>query len=63
MDSIPIAAIAPLVVFVLAWVGYCWYDMSRRKVRHLPKWAWALIVLLSVPVGGIIYFLIGRESE
>ena len=63
MDSIPIAAIAPLALFVLAWVGYCWYDISRRNVRHLPKWAWALICLVSVPVGGIAYFLIGREPE
>ena len=63
LSPVPIAALLPLALFVVAWVGYCWFDISRRRVRHLPKWAWALVCLLSVPIGGIVYFLIGREQE
>lgn len=62
MSSTLIAALVPLAIFVIAWIGYCWYDISRRSVRHLPKWAWALICL-SVPIGGIVYFLVGRGPE
>lgn len=63
MNDTLILALIPLALFSLIWVGYCWYDISRREVRHLPKWAWALISLLSVPVGGVVYILVGREPE
>ena len=60
--DIPWAALAPVIVVALAFVGYCWFDISRNDVRYLPKWAWALICLLSVPMGGIVYLLVGRSQ-
>lgn len=61
--DVPWAAIAPLLLLAFAFVGYCLFDLSRSEVRHLPKWAWALICLLSIPIGGIVYLLIGREAS
>jgi hypothetical protein len=58
-----VAALTPLFVLGLAFVGYCWYDLYRHPVRYLPKWAWALICLASIPVGGIVYLLVGREPR
>ena len=63
-DTIPLAAILPIALIAIAFVGYCLYDLSRsRVVRHLPKWAWALICVVSVPVGGIVYLLVGRDQR
>ncbi len=59
--DIPWAALAPIIVLALAFVVYCWFDISRNDVRYLPKWAWALVCLLSVPLGGVVYFLGGRD--
>ncbi|MGH2719313.1 MAG: PLDc N-terminal domain-containing protein [Actinomycetota bacterium] len=60
--SVPWAALAPLLVLGLAFLVYCWYDIAKAPtVRYLPKWAWAIIAALSVPLGGIIYLLVGRE--
>lgn len=59
MDSV--AALVPILVLVVAFVGYCLFDLSRTEVRHLPKWAWVIIVLVSIPLGGIVYLAIGRE--
>lgn len=61
--EIPWAAVAPLLVLVLAFVGYCLFDLSRSEVKHLPRWAWGLICVLSIPLGGIIYLLVGREPR
>jgi hypothetical protein len=61
--GVPVAALVPVVGLALAFVGYCWFDLSRSRVRYLPKWAWALICLLSVPLGGIVYLLVGREHR
>lgn len=58
--DVPLAAVLPLVVLAVAFVAYCLIDIARHDVRHLPKWAWALICVLSVPFGGIVYLLVGR---
>lgn len=57
------AAIAPIVILLIAWVVFALYDLSRSDVKHLPKWLWAVIILLSIPLGGVVYFLIGRDSS
>jgi len=31
--------------------------MGRARVKHLPKAAWALIVVLVVPLGAVAYLL------
>ena len=55
-------ALLPLFVVAAAFVGYCLYDISRSEVKHLPKWAWGLICVFSIPVGGIVYLIIGRDE-
>ena len=57
------AAIVPLIVLAVAVVAYGWWDLSRSEVQYLPKWAWALIIVFSVPAGVIVYFLVGRKSQ
>lgn len=59
--DVPLAALVPLVLAAVAWVVYCLWELSRSEVRGLPKWAWGLIVVVSVPLGGILYLLLGRE--
>lgn len=63
MSDINWAAIAPVIILALAFLAWCWVDISRRNVRHLPKWLWAVICLISIPLGGIVYLLIGRDSS
>jgi hypothetical protein len=59
--DIPLAAIIPLIVLALGFIAYCLVDVARSEVRYLPKWAWAIICVISVPLGGVIYLLFGRE--
>jgi hypothetical protein len=38
-------------------------DLIRReKTRWLPKWGWALVIILGELIGPIIYFIFGREE-
>jgi len=59
------ALLVPLIiVLVLAvcFAIYCEVDVIRsRQVRYLPRWVWAIICLISVPLGGIIYLVVGKE--
>jgi len=62
MSDIPWAALVPVFVIVGAFVVYCLVDISRSRVRYLPKWAWVTICMVSIPLGGIVYLLVGREQ-
>ena len=62
MSDIEAAALAPVVVLLAAFVIYCLVDIRRSQVRYLPKWAWAIICVVSIPLGGIIYLLVGRDQ-
>jgi Phospholipase_D-nuclease N-terminal len=61
--SVGIAVIALAIGFVL----FCLVDLVRaEKVRYLPKWAWAILCLgigLTIPFGGILYLLAGRDRR
>jgi hypothetical protein len=61
--DLPLAALAPVVLLALAFVGYCLFDLSRSDVRYLPKWVWAIVCIASIPFGGIVYLLIGRQRR
>lgn len=55
-------ALAPLVLLAVGFVVWVLVDIFRAEhVQHLPRWAWALISIVSIPLGGIVYLLIGRD--
>jgi hypothetical protein len=49
------------VILVAGWEIFCLADLVRaERVRFLPRWAWAVACLIQIPLGGILYLLIGR---
>jgi hypothetical protein len=63
VSAMPVEALLPVVVLAVGFVAYCLVELGRQPARHLPKWLWALIILLSVPLGGIAYLLVGRGER
>ena len=61
--SPPVAALVPIALLAVAYVAYCLYDLRRSSVRYLPKWAWAVICVFSIPIGGILYLTVGKEHR
>jgi phospholipase D-like protein len=59
--DIPWAALAPILLLCAAFVIYCIVDVVRGEVRYLPKWAWVVICLVSIPFGAIVYLAIGKR--
>ena len=60
-DTPALVALVAVGVIVLVAMVACLVDLTRRDVRYLPKWAWALvIVLVSFPIGAIVYLVVGR---
>jgi len=54
----------PLLALQLVLLVWALIDLVRRReVKGLPKWAWALIIILINLFGPIIYFVAGRGEE
>ena len=58
------AVLVVTLVAAAAFDAFCLSDLYRAEaVRYLPKWAWAGICLISIPLGGILYLAIGRTPR
>jgi ABC-2 type transport system ATP-binding protein len=55
---LPVLLVLALVVAIDAG---CLIDLIRARVRHLPKWAWAVIILIQFPLGVTAYLVFGRD--
>jgi len=63
LPDLSVAALAPflpVIVLTLAAMVWALVDMSRRRPQHLPRWAWAAVVVLFVPGGIVAYLVAGR---
>ncbi len=59
-EEVPAALLALGAVALLGMLAAL-VDLARSDVRQLPKWAWALIiVLVSFPLGALLYVVLGR---
>lgn len=61
MDGPALWVTVGLATIAVLGIGGALWDLSRNEVRQLPRWAWALvIVLVSFPLGVILYLVLGR---
>jgi Phospholipase_D-nuclease N-terminal len=61
-DTVFILAAIALASLVVWWEVLCLTDLAQAdRVRFLPRWAWAVLCLIQIPLGGVLYLLVGRE--
>ena len=59
-----VAIAAPVVLVLLGFVGFCLFDLKRTdRVRWLPKWGWAIVCVISIPLGGLLYLALAKPSS
>lgn len=60
ISAVPVLALG---LVALGFVAYCAVDLVHADgVRYLPKWLWAIICVVSIPVGGILYLTLGKAT-
>ena len=60
-DFVFIVGAFALLALLAAWVIFFLNDLTyAERVRFLPRWLWAVLCLITIPLGGIAYLLIGR---
>lgn len=58
-----IKLLAPLIIIQLGLVVFTLFRLVKDKVKYLPKWGWALVILFINLIGPIMYLIIGRERD
>jgi ABC-2 type transport system ATP-binding protein len=59
---VPPLAVA-LIACALVFDACCLVSLARKQKTTLSKWAWALIICVSCPWGGLAYLVFGRAGE
>jgi hypothetical protein len=58
------AQLATILVLVAAMIWFDWYclaDIAKaRYVRYFTRQAWALLVVITFPIGGMLYLTYGK---
>ena len=61
-DLVFIVGAIALLALLAAWEIFLLNDLTyAERVRFLPRWLWATVCLITIPLGGIAYLLIGRD--
>ena len=56
------AVLIPVLVVAVGFIASCLTVLVRgAQPRYLPKWAWALIICVTIPWGGIAYLAFGKD--
>jgi len=53
----------PVVVLVLAFMAFCYYQLATHPAKVLPKPVWAIVILVGHLPGGIIYLAVERLGK
>ena len=64
----PGLAIGLLLVFILVlwFAGSCLQDLARTpdyQLRIFPKMAWAVLIIATIPLGGVLYLVYGKGTN
>jgi Phospholipase_D-nuclease N-terminal len=55
------AVLLPVLPVAVCFAAFCLADLARaRQVRYFPKWGWAIVCLIQIPLGGIMYLAAGK---
>ncbi len=62
--SVVLIAVLLGVLLLIAFDVFCLvHVMAADRVRFLPKWAWAVVIVCISPFGGVVYLLCQRQPR
>lgn len=52
------AAWSPFFIVIAIFSVWCLWHLARHDAQFMPKWAWALLIIFALPLGGLVYLLV-----
>ena len=66
-ETIPLTKLLPLLIPIilvqLSLQIYTLVDLVKQKKPSLPKWSWAIIIVLFNILGPVLYLIFGRKES
>ena len=53
----------PILIIEYGLMIFALVQLFRNKVRYLPKWGWALIIILINIIGPVVFLLVGKKKD
>jgi hypothetical protein len=53
----------PLIIIEYGLMIFALVQLANNEVSHLPKWGWALIIILINVIGPIIFLVMGKKKD
>lgn len=53
----------PIIIIDVCLKIFCLFRLYKDRVKYLPKFAWALIILLVSTFGSLIFLIFGRVKD
>lgn len=51
----------PIILIELGLLVFALVQLVKSEVKHMPKWAWALIIIFINIIGPIVFLTVGRK--
>lgn len=55
--------LSPILIVNFALMVFCLFRLSKDKVRYLPKWGWAPVIMFVTFFGSLFFLILGRERD
>ncbi len=55
--------ILPIIAIILLLIIFALVDLYRNKSRRKNVLVWTIIIILVIPLGPILYFILGRKDS
>lgn len=57
-----IKILIPILLIIIVYLIVCFHDLMKiNNTKYFSKWIWGIIICISIPLGGIVYFLFARK--
>jgi hypothetical protein len=48
----------PITLVFVVVAGVAFWNLATHDVPYMPKWAWALLIVFTFPIGSFIYIAV-----
>jgi hypothetical protein len=52
----------PLIIIEYGLLIFALVQLVRNEVNYMPKWGWALIIILINIIGPVVFLIVGRKK-
>jgi len=53
----------PIIIIEYGLLIFALVQLFRNEVKYMPKWGWALIIILINIIGPVVFLIAGRKKD